>query len=363
MRMRILGLGTATPGEPIAQTDLFELARLHNATGPAERTRLKRIYRGTKVAQRHSVLSLINNATPGGIQNLVDFFGRTAREQPLSTRRRMAVYREQALPLAERACREALRNSRAQPADITHLVTVSCTGFDAPGVDLGLIDALGLASSVARTHIGFMGCHGAVNALRVADAFARTDPAARVLICCVELCTLHFQYGSDAQDAVANAIFADGAAAAVCGVTDDTRSPIARSFFSKKIEATESLMAWAVGDEGFRMRLDSRVPGVVQSRLRGAIGGWLETEGYALQAITGWVIHPGGPKIIDAVQAALDLPADATALSRAVLRDFGNMSSPTVLFILERHLRRSAPGPWVVLAFGPGLVIEAALIG
>jgi len=361
MRMTIMGLGTATPGEPIPQADLFELARLHNACGPAERARLKRIYRGTKVDQRHSVLSLLNNASPGGIQSLVAFFGRSPRETPLGTRQRMAVYREQALPLAEQSCRAALRNSKSKPADITHLVTVSCTGFDAPGVDLGLIDALGLDPSVARTHIGFMGCHGAINGLRVADAFARSYPDARVLLCCVELCTLHFQYGSDPQDAVANAIFADGAAAAVCGANEDDASLSTRAFYSKKIDATDALMAWAVGDEGFRMRLDSRVPDVVQSQLREAIGGWLQSNGLAIQDIQGWVVHPGGPKIIDAVESALELPADATASSRAVLRDFGNMSSPTVLFIMEQQLRRPAKRPCVVLAFGPGLVIEAAL--
>lgn len=361
--MKLLGLGTATPGDPIPQGELYELARLHNAHGRAEGRRLERIYRGTKVNQRYSALGVARNGAPGGIQNLVDFYGRSTFREPRGTRRRMAAYREHALPLAAQAGRNALRNSATRPDEITHLVTVSCTGFDAPGIDLGLIGTLGLDASVARTHIGFMGCHGAINGLRVADAFARSDPGARVLLCCVELCTLHFQYGNDPQDAVANAIFGDGAAAAVCGVTDNPSSPSTRAFYSKQIASTEALMAWAITDDGFRMRLDSRVPDTVRSQLGDAIGDWLDRHGLSCPIIGGWIIHPGGPKIIDAVESALGLPTDAARLSRDVLRDFGNMSSPTVLFIIDQHLRQGVPRPWVVLGFGPGLVIEAVLIG
>lgn len=362
MPVNLLGLGLATPGNPIPQSDLFELARRFNADDDTQRTKLKRIYRGTKVRQRHSVLSLSGNGAPSRVERLYSFYDEPGRTAYPGTRSRMAEYERHALPLATRACEQALDDSAADPSDITQLITVSCTGFRAPGLDLGLIDTLGLYPTVGRTHIGFMGCHGAINGLRVADAFASGDPGQRVLLCCAELCTLHFQYGSDPQDAVANAIFADGAAAVVAGHSTDA-PPLAstRSFFSTRLEATESMMSWQIGDEGFRMRLDSKVPDQIQGRLHETISAWLATQKLDIDDIAGWVIHPGGPKILDAVESALQLPPDATAASREVLRDYGNMSSPTILFILDELRRRGVPAPWVALGFGPGLVIEAVL--
>src|SRR5262249_30830043 len=136
-----------------------------------------------------------------------------------STAERMQLYAAEAPPLAVEAAGKALAESGVEPASFTHLVTVSCTGLVAPGVDFALIRGLGLQPTVERTHVGFMGCHGAMNGLRAANAFATADPAARVLVCAVELCSLHYHFGNDPDKALANAIFADGAAAVVgCGV-------------------------------------------------------------------------------------------------------------------------------------------------
>jgi len=371
--MTLLGIGLATPGEPLAQTDLLQMAHRYNASTQRGRDRLDRIYRGTKVQQRHSALTTFGSPMDAALDAMFAFYPDPEQADPPSTAARMSAYERAALPLATSACEQALTNSGTDAKQITQLITVSCTGFSSPGLSLGLIDTLGLDAGVGRTDIGFMGCHGAINGLRVADALAgaSADPGAdpgassgqRVLLCCAELCTLHFQYGDDAQDAVANALFADGAAALVgINQSDNHAGPTLRSCRSVTLAQTAELMSWRIGDSGFKMRISPEVPTVVQKNLRGFIVDWLSPMGLSIADIAGWAIHPGGPKVIDAVDAALDLPTSASAASRGILAAFGNMSSPTVLFIVDRLMRENTPRPWVVLAFGPGLTIEAALI-
>ncbi len=229
-----------------------------------------------------------------------------------------------------------------------------------------LFHELGLSPSVARTHVGFMGCHGALNGLRVARSFVEADPNARVLLCAIELCTLHHQYGWNPDQIVANALFADGSAAAVCvpgteeNGTDESLSALSSA--SMIVPETEDLMSWRIGDNGFQMGLSARVPDVIRTTLRSWLHGWLAAEGVSPEQVGQWGIHPGGPRILQACLEALELEPEAIAASKGVLAEFGNMSSPTILFILDRLRRQQAPGPWVLLAFGPGLTIEAALV-
>jgi predicted naringenin-chalcone synthase len=229
-------------------------------------------------------------------------------------------------------------------------------------VDLALISGLGLSPTVQRTHVGFMGCHGALNGLRVANAFTTADPAARVLLCAVELCCLHYYYGSVPDKLVANAIFADGAAAVVGeGATERLHPWSLAASGSCLIADTASEMGWTVGDRGFEMTLSRRVPGLIAANLRPWLEAWLDRNGLTLEEVSSWAIHPGGPKILDAVREALGLPEQSLAASWGVFADCGNMSSPTVLFILDRLRRAESPRPCVALGFGPGLVVEAAL--
>jgi predicted naringenin-chalcone synthase len=208
-----------------------------------------------------------------------------------------------------------------------------------------------------------MGCHAALNAMRVANALIRADPKERVLLCCTELCTLHFQYGNDPQDAIANALFADGAAAVVAQSYDaSVLLPTTRTFHAENLPKTRDMMSWRIGDHGFRMRLDPAVPQMIKTELKPSITAWLKKLRLGLDQIGSWAIHPGGPKIIDAVQQTLELTDEATQDSRDILSDYGNMSSPTILFTLDRLMKANAPKPWVVLGFGPGLAIEAALL-
>jgi predicted naringenin-chalcone synthase len=275
----------------------------------------------------------------------------------------MVAYEASAAPLALAAAREALEKANVAPAEITHLVTVSCSGFSSPGFDLALINRLALTPDTSRTHVGFMGCHGALNGLRVANSFVQNDRTACALLCAVELCSLHHQYRWDPEQIVANALFADGAGALVLRSQEtDSMNWHVVAQRSAVIPDTEDMMSWRIGDHGFQMTLSAQVPQLLDEQLRPWLAGWLSEYGLAIEDIGSWAVHPGGPRILDACASAIGLSEESLADSREVLAEFGNMSSPTILFILDRMQRRDAPRPCVVLAFGPGLTIEAALL-
>jgi predicted naringenin-chalcone synthase len=366
MSLTIRGLGTALPPQHITQDDAAAIAATvalpEQVPSPAQLRLLETLHRRSGVATRHSVLlDPPGSASP----SRQTFFGTTSP----GTGERMRRYAQEAPPLALRAVQGALEQAQLAPEQITHLITVSCSGFHAPGVDLALMAALPLAADVARTHVGFMGCHGALNGLRVAAGFTGADPKARVLLCAVELCSLHLQYGWDAERIVANALFADGAAALVAtaeGATDGpSPSPPLRRLIasgSLLVPGSAGAMAWGIGDHGFVMGLSPRVPDLISAHLRPWLEGWLADQQLTLAAIGSWAVHPGGPRILSAVTKSLALDPLLIEPSRSVLRDCGNMSSPTLLFILERLRRSGAPGPCLAMAFGPGLCVEVALL-
>jgi predicted naringenin-chalcone synthase len=258
------------------------------------------------------------------------------------------------------------------PGSITHLVTVSCTGFAAPGLDWYLFDDLGLSPTVQRVQVGFMGCHGAINGLRTARGLAAADPQAVVLLCAVELCSLHYRMRWDDEAMIGNALFADGAAAAVIvGEKHQSARPEAVSSErglrivdcgSVRIPRSDDQMSWRIGDHGFDMTLTGQVPASIQSHLQHWMKDWLAPHGLSLDDIADWIVHPGGPRILDATESALALSPQKLQRSRDVLSELGNMSSPTVFFVLQRSLKAQQSGPRVMVAFGPGLVAEAALI-
>ncbi len=275
----------------------------------------------------------------------------------------MQRYAAESAPLAEAACRAALRNAVTSASEITHLITVSCSGFAAPGYDHALVERLTLPRGVARTHVGFMGCHGLLNALRVAGAFAASDPEATVLVCALELCTLHQQNAQDQQRIVANALFGDGAAAIVVrGSDDEGIGWELRSQSSFVIPETADLMAWKIGNHGFEMTLSPTVPAVIRTVLGPWLRDWLAQFDLRVEDVASWAVHPGGPRILTATAQAAGFDPELLKPSRDVLASYGNMSSPTVAFILERLQESGAQPPCVVLGFGPGLTIEAALL-
>ena len=271
-----------------------------------------------------------------------------------STGPRMKVYEREAPLLAIEAVGKLLKDR--SPSEITHLIVVTCTGFAAPGVDQRLIQHFGLSPSVERVSVGFMGCAAALNALKVARHIVRAESKASVLVVAVELCTLHLQDNSDLEQLLCFSIFADGCAAAL--VSDEPKGFELDAFFSQILPEAADLIRWGIGDQGFDMLLSGRVPGAISNGLR-------ENRPRISSAINlqvdTWAVHPGGRSVLDAVEQSLSLTETALDHSRTVLRQFGNMSSPTILFVLERLLLAppSACDKGCALAFGPGLTIEA----
>jgi predicted naringenin-chalcone synthase len=368
MSFAILGLGTAVPAATLTQEEALGLARVLCCRTPEQNTWVPLMYAQTDIDTRHFTLprQLIDDVLAGTRHSGSIFLptGRLDDAGP-TTGQRMRVYAQDAGPLALQAARAALDQARLRPEQVTHLVTVSCTGFAAPGVDLALIRGLGLSSTVQRTHVGFMGCHGAINGLRVVAAFGDADGNAVVLLCAVELTSLHYHYGWDPQRIVANALFADGAAA-VAGTAASSQTPAGtwrvRATGSCVVPNSAEAMTWTIGDNGFEMTLSKRVPQLIATNLRPWLEAWLCEYGITRAEVASWAIHPGGPRILGAVEESLGLRPEQTADARAVFAEYGNMSSPTVLFIVDRLRRRQAPRPCVALGFGPGLVAEAALL-
>jgi predicted naringenin-chalcone synthase len=364
MAFTILGLGTAVPNASIDQAEGQMVAEALCCETEEQATFIPAIYAGTGIARRYICLG---RPVVDDIRNTTYLSGSPflptgePGERGPTTRQRMAIYEREAPPLAIHASADALSDAATLPGEITHLVTVSCTGFAAPGFDIALINELGLPPTIHRTHVGFMGCHAALNGLRVAKAFAASDPNARVLVCSVELCSLHYHYGWDPPKVVANALFADGAGAIVGGSGPKSTGWTLAANGSHLIPEAADTMTWTIGDNGFGMTLSKRIPEVIGAKLRPWLDEWLLANGVRVADIRSWAIHPGGPKILDSAAAALGLSADAVWASREVLAEYGNMSSATVLFILKRLIDRRAKGPCVAIGFGPGLNVEVAL--
>jgi predicted naringenin-chalcone synthase len=361
MSHTIEGIGTAVPLFEIEQHDCArQAAQICGATTVQERL-LSKLYLRAGVKKRHSV---VLDASTNGHPARQSFYtqGTQASGGP-STGERMQAYERYAAPLVQEAAQQALDEAGIAPGEITHLVTVSCSGFSAPGIDVQLICNLRLPLETSRTHIGFMGCHGALNGLRVARAFADTSSAVTVLVCALELCTLHHQFGWQSDQLVANSLFADGAAAVVVrqagGPQHDWRIV---DQLSALIPDSSDLMSWQIRDHGFQMSLSPLLPQLLVRELRSCLAPWLAHHALTVDQIRSWAIHPGGPRILDACAESLNLDEGIMYDSQQVLADFGNMSSPTLLFILKRLKARQAPRPCVALALGPGIAVEAALI-
>jgi predicted naringenin-chalcone synthase len=354
----ILGIGTATP-PGVAQDQIARLAAAMVCRSPQQEAWLQRIFLRSGIDSRGSVLVKENQDKLAALQA---FYPTPAHEEDRgpTTATRMARYAAEAPPLAHAASLRALDHAEVKANAITHLITVSCTGFFAPGLDAALIGSLGLSPGVRRVHIGFMGCHAAFNALATARDAVLADASAKALVCCVELCSLHFSYGWDMGKVVANALFADGAAAAVLGRGDEGHWQL-RDTASFLMPDSLEAMTWDIGDHGFEMTLSPAVPEGIRRHLHPWCESWLGRHGMRLDDIASWAIHPGGPKILSAVADALELPSEGLQPSREILRLHGNMSSATSLFSLKELMGRAFKTPCVAIGLGPGLMAEGML--
>ncbi|UIP59936.1 Alpha-pyrone synthesis polyketide synthase-like Pks18 [Agromyces marinus] len=294
------------------------------------------------------------------------------------TKARNEIYATEATKLYLEAARRAISATPGvEASDITHVVTVSCTGFYAPGPDYMLVRELGLGPAVQRYHLGFMGCYASLPALRTAAQFCTADADAVVLVVSVELCTLHLRSSNDPDTIVASSLFADGAGAGIVTARppeDGERSFVLDRFETRITPVGEGDMAWKIGDHGFEMVLSNAVPAIIDDHITGALEPLLAPDADLAEAlatdaagdhVAHWAIHPGGRSILDKVEARLSLSEEQLRPARETLRDFGNMSSATVLFVLRNILDREAAADGdrvAAMAFGPGLTVESALM-
>jgi len=319
--------------------------------------KLKFLYHQSGIETRYSVIP--DYSLP---VRYWQFYPPTENLEPFpSLELRMRWYREHAAPLSLSAIRDCLQGV-PDAGGITHLITVSCTGMSAPGLDLELVELLKLPPTVFRTSINFMGCYAAVHALKIAHALAESEPGARILIVCTELCTIHFQQEPTPDNMLSSLLFSDGSAAALV-VSDDHpgKGLRLRHFYSEIVPEGQKDMAWDLSSTGFRMTLSSYVTDSIRADFAGLVRNALAKGGIDASRIGHWCIHPGGKKILDAIYTNLSFTNGHLDHSYAVLKQFGNMSSPTILFVLKRileDLTHTQPNCIFGAAFGPGLTME-----
>ena len=285
----------------------------------------------------------------------IDRDGTSVRGSFASTAKRMQMFEAAAPALAQKAVDKLLAVD--ERSLITHLIVTTCTGFSAPGIDLELVQRCGLPTSVERTIVGFMGCYAAINALKLSRHIVRSDPNARVLIINIELCTLHLRETTELEKLISFCLWGDGCAASL--VTAEPHGILLESFHAIVAAERKELMSWHIRDDGFDMVLSGQVPGAIRETLRDEHPAIL--GGRSAEEIDLWAVHPGGRSVLDAVERALGLGPTALEISREVLRQNGNMSSATVMFVMAEMLKAPAGQLGCGMAFGPGLTTETMM--
>lgn len=362
----ISAIGTANPRYKIPQQTIYHFMVKAFGLDYNNALRLKQIYDGSGIDHRYSVIPDFS------CFNKKDhiFFGTEDNLEPFpTTGKRLQLYRQTAIGVAAKAAQKCLTQFDGDMAQsITHLITVSCTGMYAPGIDIDLVEKLGLNRRTERTCINFMGCYGAINALKTADYICRADANAKVLVVSVELCTLHFQKINTLDNWVANSLFSDGAAAVL--VENESRRSgkgaylKLNNFYSEFIPEGGVDMGWYVGNFGFEMKLTSKVSKHLKKHIKPLTGRVLQKAGLSFEQISNFAIHPGGRSILEATEAALNISPSANAFAYDTLKEYGNMSSATILFVLEKILNANMDAGKKILsfAFGPGLTVEGMIM-
>ncbi len=355
-------ISTCVPPKSYTQDFTLEFLLKLQGTTPRKREFLQKIYRRSAIDKRHTVIEDYDKDPAD-----YNFYPKNSRLMPEpSTARRNDEYVKAANALALQAARALLEKlPRVSPGSVTHLITVSCTGFSIPGFDIHILKEMGLSPSLSRLHIGFMGCYAALPALRTARDICCADPHARVLVVNLELCSLHFQQKFDSDTVVANAIFADGVSACLVSAqrADSSGAVFSiQAMCSHYIANSEADMAWQIGERGFDMRLSLYVPALIEQHMKSITDSLFAKAGKQRADIDIWAIHPGGRAILEKVQESLGLKKQALQISYDVLREYGNMSSATIMFVLERILADKGTGGVFATAFGPGLTVECSFM-
>ncbi len=363
----IYAIGTAVPPNRISQQHHYSILESANGLSRLEKLTLKKIYSRSGISYRHSVLDeFAEDDRPGNM-----IFHPSGKYENTTVAKRMELYEQHAARLGKHAaekCFETLPSLKKE--DITHIISFSCTGMYAPGLDIHLIEQLGLRRNIERTCINFMGCYAAINAMKTAYHIARSQPSAVILIAGVELCSLHYRKSSDTNQLVANALFSDGAAAAIIsashiGTNRHSINLQIEDFYAEYEQSASEEMIWRIGNTGFDLRLTPEVPVVVKHNIKKLADKLFTKTGLHQKNIDYYAIHPGGVKILEACEEALDITKQQNDVSYHVLNEYGNMSSVTILFVLEEYLEKlkgQTGKNLLVCAFGPGISMESLIL-
>lgn len=351
---KIVSIGTAVPLYAHKQEDIMRF--MLDATNPDEKNKklLPILYKRSGIDTRYSVFPDFSL-----LRGNWHFFGNNCTSPSLE--QRMKLFNEEVVALSEKSIRDCLPDTNLQ--EITHLITVTCTGLSAPGLDILLTEKLNLPAHIIRTSVNFMGCYAALHALKIANAFCKADASAKVLIVCTEICTLHFQKSGDTDSILSSTLFADGSAACLVVGDEKAKGLSIQQFFSKIALAGQPDMAWQLSANGFLMTLTNHVPKLIKEEIGNLLDYVLGQLNLTIKDVTNWAIHPGGKNILEAVENALSLNSTDLVASYEVLRKYGNMSSATILFVLKQMIQNPATkGNIFTVAFGPGITIETVML-
>lgn len=362
MTAYIQNIAKVVPDQSYDQSFLRDRMKEYISDEKMTRRIIHRIYSNSGIDKRHTVIHDFNaNGDPRF------FFQKDGSMKNPSTGQRNKLYAEKAKKLFVESARRTIdQNSSVEYDDITHIITVSCTGFFAPEPGFEIIQQLGLPSSTQRFHIGFMGCFAAFPAMKMAKAFCESQTDAKVLVICLELCSIHLQASEGTDQLISASVFADGAAGMIVSSAQSAGNNYELDCFSTSI-ATESKedMAWTIGDTGFDMVLSTYVPDIIESNIEEAVQPLFDDCASSSEKIDYWALHPGGRSILDKIQNTFSLKNKQLYSSRKILADYGNMSSATILFVLadllENPLQEKKESV-LAMAFGPGLTIESGLL-
>lgn len=356
---KIVSIATNVPKYRQEQNEICVFADKIYNTDAVESRKYKYLYNHSGINTRYSVVPDYN--LPAAERT---FFSTAENLEPFPDMdKRMLWYATHAAPLSIKTVEECIAG-KINKNEITHLITVSCTGMSAPGLDLEIMEKMDLPKNIFRTSVNFMGCYAAIHALKLADALCSSNKNANVVIVCTELCTLHFQKENSLDNITATILFGDGCAAVLMQNNPTVKGIILNSFFSQVAFSGKSEMAWKLSAKGFLMTLTGYVPDLVQEDFDGLLTAALKNSSLQKEEITHWCIHPGGKKILEAIEKSISLPAESLQHSYKILRNYGNMSSPTILFVLQdifdglKNNPEQKPAKIFGAAFGPGLTME-----
>jgi len=356
-------IATTVPEKSYDQKFALKEMKKIVADTPYKRVFLNKVYKGTEINKRHTIIEDYDKKPSEHT-----FYPKNKKYLPEpTTKQRNDLFAKEALRLGKQAVQKLFdKNPNFDKSKITHVITVSCTGFEAPGLDYYIVKDFDLNPHMDRYILGFMGCQAAINGLKMAREFCLANHEARVLLVNVELCSVHLQLDWNTHQVIANALFADGVTAAlISAVESDSEGSkfILHDFATEIIPGTEQDMAWDIGDTGFGMKLTLNVPKVVQANVAKILNVLLDRAGKTKKDIKIWAIHPGGKTILTKSQEALDITPEDLDASYHIMKEYGNMSSATIMFVLEHILNdKSKVGLTFTTSFGPGMTIEAILM-